>query len=267
MHTHHNPVTHEDSSLIESLGLGIPFFLIALLYVITVLYTNRNYRTWPFYRTISWLLGMLCITLALVGPLAELAQTNFTAHMYTHILLGMLGPLLLAFSAPMTLLLRVLSVANARRLTRFLKSAPIRFVSHPITAIILNIGGLWLLYTTDLYRTMHTSTWIHLLVHVHVLLAGYVFTISIIYIDPAPHRTSIKLRATVLILAMAAHGILSKWIYANPPVGVTKADAEQGAMTMYYGGDAVDVLLVFLLCYQVYKATRPHHGEKGLIKV
>ncbi|MEH6994266.1 cytochrome c oxidase assembly protein [Neobacillus drentensis] len=66
--------------------------------------------------------------------------------------------------------------------------------------------------------------------------------------DPAPHRYGFVFRAVVLILSLAAHGILSKYIYAHPPVGVPSEQSETGGMIMYYGGDMVEIVLIFLFC-------------------
>lgn len=178
-------------------------------------------------------------------------------HMVGHLFLGMLAPLLLVHAAPMTLLMRTLSVGSARRLSRVLKSLPVSIYCHPVVASILNIGGLWVLYTTELYSLMQDNLLLHIVVHTHVFLAGYLYTLSILYIDPAPHRYSYIFRAVMLILSLAAHGILSKYIYAHPPVGVPSEQAETGGMIMYYGGDMVELVLIFLFCQQWYKAARP----------
>lgn len=82
-------------------------------------------------------------------------------HMLVHLLLGMLAPLLMALAAPMTLLLRTLSVSSARVLSRVLSSRPLRLLTHPVIASFLNLGGLWLLYTTDLYSLMHENILLH----------------------------------------------------------------------------------------------------------
>ncbi|BDH63364.1 membrane protein [Lysinibacillus sp. PLM2] len=215
--------------------------------------TNKKYKVWPIYRIISFSFGILCIATALIGPIAKLSHTDFTVHMIGHLLLGMLGPLLIVISAPMTLLLRSLKISHARKVSKVLRSRYVQFISHPLVASTLNIGGLWILYTTDLYEAMHQSMFLYVLIHVHVFLAGYVFTASMIYIDPSPHRTTFRFRALVFISALAGHNVLSKWIYANPPSGVSKASAELGAMTMYYGGDLIDVWIIIIMCYQVYK--------------
>ncbi|WP_332689433.1 cytochrome c oxidase assembly protein [Halalkalibacter lacteus] len=248
---------HDVIGIVPQFILVLPFVLSLVIYLLAVINSNRRYRKWSVYRTAFWVVGVLCAIAAVAGPLAQRAHADFTAHMLVHLLLGMLAPLLMVLAAPMTLVLRTQNVTLARRLTQLLKSGPVRLLSDPIVASLLNVGGLWILYTTDLYAAMHENILLHMLIHIHVFLAGYLFTLSMIYIDPTPHRTSYVYRATVLILALAGHGILSKYIYANPPSGIPVSQAEEAGMLMYYGGDAIDIVIIFLLCYQWYRATRP----------
>jgi putative membrane protein len=248
---------HHVSEPSFELLLAIPFVLAVLIYILLALVSNRRHKRWPFYRYLYWIFGVLSASIALIGPIANLAHVNFTMHMVGHLFLGMLAPLLLAHAAPVTLLMRTLSVGSARRLSRVLKSISVSIYSNPVVASILNIGGLWVLYTTELYSLMQDNLLLHIVVHTHVFLAGYLYTISILYIDPAPHRYGFVFRAVVLILSLAAHGILSKYIYAHPPVGVPSEQAEVGGMVMYYGGDLVEIVLIFLFCQQWYKAARP----------
>lgn len=226
------------------------------------LVTSRNRGRWPAPRTLAWYAGLLCAVAGLAGPVATAAHSSFTAHMLGHMLLGMLAPLLLVLARPITLALRALPVRQARAVTRLLRSGPIRVLTHPFVAAILNAGGLWLLYTTDLYHLMHSSVLLHAVVHAHIFLAGYVFTASVVGGDPDPHRASLRMRATVLVSFIAAHAILAKWLYAHPPAGVEAADGRAGAQLMYYGGDAVDVGLIVLLFIGWYAATRPRTGGR-----
>jgi putative membrane protein len=219
-----------------------------------VLSARRRGR-WPWYRTVSWATGAAAAGAAVVGPLARAGHGDFTAHMAGHLLLGMLAPLLLVLAAPFTLALRALHPAPARRLARLLRSRPVRFLAHPITAAVLNSGGLWLLYAGGLYAGMHAHPVLFLLVHVHVLAAGYLFTAAIIGVDPNPHRSGFRLRAAVLLLALAAHNVLAKYLYAHPPAGVPAEQAEAGSMLMYYGGSVVDAALIFVFCLQWYRAS------------
>lgn len=249
---------HNEHHLLNlEIYLWIIPFIIIIFYVYAVQQSDKKYRKWPIYRTFLFTSGVVSIVLAIIGPIAEWSHHYFIFHMYSHLLLGMLGPLFIVLSAPITLLLRTLSVQHARKVSHLLKSKYIQTVSHPITASVLNLGGLWILYTTSLFEAMHHSTLLATLVHTHIFLAGYVFTIAIISIDPTPHRTSIKMRSVVLVLYMAGHSVLSKWIYANPPSGVSQLEAENGGMIMYYGGDFIDAIIIIILCYQLFKSSSP----------
>lgn len=250
---------HFDSAvgLNPQLLLALPFMLALVMYILAVMVSSRRHKPWPMYRTVYWAFGVFFAIIAVAGPLANRAQVDFTAHMFGHLFMGMLAPLLMALAAPVTLMLRTLSVPLARRLSKVLRSWPSRMLTNPVVASFLNIGGLWLLYTTNLYSLMHESILLHLVVHFHVFLAGYLFTVSMIYIDPIPHRTPFLYRAIVLVVALAGHGVLSKYIYAHPPNGVPVDQAELGGMFMYYGGDLIDIVIIFILCLHWFRATRP----------
>ncbi|MGM0897979.1 MAG: cytochrome c oxidase assembly protein [Bacillota bacterium] len=248
------------------LGSTEPWFSLAaalllawamMFYPMLAIWTNERYKKWPVRRYLFWFAGVITAGAALVGPLADAAHTSFSAHMAGHLLLGMLAPLLLLHGKPLTLLMRGLPTSPARHLGRLLNSRVIAVASHPISTALLNIGGLFVLYRTDLFLLMHQSTWIYALVHIHVLLAGYVFTWSILYTDLTVHRHSFRLRAAVLLVALAGHKVLAKSLYAMPPPGVTTSDGEMGALIMYYGGDAIDLAIIILFCFSWYKATAP----------
>ena len=97
---------------------------------------------------------------------------DFRAHMVTHLLLGQAVPLLLVAAAPVTLLLRALPVGDARRVTWLLGTWPLRWLTEPVVAGALSVGGLWVLYRTPVYALTHVYGWVHLLVHAHLLISG-----------------------------------------------------------------------------------------------
>lgn len=257
IHSAQTAGTIMDFGAIALAALAIFFYLQAAVA------TNKKMKTWPLSRIIYWHLGILCLVAVFVGPIGDRAHTDFTVHMIGHLLLGMLAPLLIVLSAPMTLALRTLSTAHARKVTRVLRSLPLRLLSHPLTAAVLNVGGLYVLYRTELYVWMHESVFVSLLVHFHMFAAGYLFTASIIYIDPTPHRFSFSYRSAVLIVALAGHAVLSKMIYAHPPEMVSESEGRTAGMLMYYGGDAIDLILIFILWMQWYKAVRPKAMVSG----
>ncbi|WP_460775383.1 cytochrome c oxidase assembly protein [Microbacterium sp. GXF7504] len=245
---------HGGDALLEAVLAG-PFVVAAVAYVWAVLGTRRRGRPWPWHRTACWLLGLGAAASGFVGPLADAAHGDFVAHMGAHLLVGMLAPLLLVLAAPVTLALRALDVVPARRLSRILRSGPATFLTHPVVAAALSVGGLWLVYTTPLHGWMREDPLLHLVVMLHLLLAGLLFTAAIAPVDPSPHRASFPVRAGVFVAAVAAHGILAKSLYAAPPSGVPVADGMAGARLMFSGGDVIELALAVVLCAGWYRET------------
>lgn len=251
---------HEDHGQVAfDLGVVLLVFVVlaAAVYLGAALTNNRRgRRTWPAHRSVLWTLGLGVVAAALVGPLAERSHTSFTAHMAAHLLVGMLAPLLLVLSAPITLALRTLAVVPARRVARLLKSGVVRFLSHPIPAATINVGSLWVVYATPLSEVMLDDVLTHYLLLTHFLTAGYLFTASIVSIDPAPHRAGFRLRMVVLLLVVAAHSILAKYIYVHPPAGLTAPAAEAAGVLMYYGGALIELALMVVFFAQWYNDAR-----------
>jgi putative membrane protein len=251
-------------------GGGIPLDVILMVlpaiamvgYLSGVVSSHSRGRPWPLFRLVLWTAGIALAAAAVVGPLADAAHDSFVAHMWAHLFSGMLAPLLLVLAAPATLALRTLDVTPARRLSRLLRSAPARLVAHPISAAVLSAGGLWLIYVTPVFESMQTNRVSHLLVHAHLLVAGYLFTAAVVGVDPRPHPPRRAISVIVLVLVMTSHGILAKYLYAHPPIGVPLADAQQGAQLMYYLGAWVEGAIIVIFCTQWYRAagqrlTRP----------
>src|SRR5699024_11637969 len=163
----------------------------------------------------------------------------------------------LVYSKPMTLLLRTLSTEYAKTVSRFLNTNYAKVITNPFVASILNIGGLFLIYNTGLYVWMHESIVLFIILHLHVFLAGYLFTISLLSVDLTSHRYAYWYRALALVIALGFHKALSKLIYQSPPRMVPVDEGRSGAMLMYYGGDVVGLILIVIVCLTWYRARTP----------
>jgi putative membrane protein len=129
------------------------------------------------------------------------------------------------------------------------------FLTFPPLAAVLDVGGLWILYRTPLFAATHARPWLHAAVHLHVLLAGVLFTAAICQVEPLRHRYSLLLRGATLVLAGAAHAILAKSLWVSPPPGLTAApDLRTGAEVMYYGGDVAEIALAVTIAVTWYAA-------------
>jgi putative membrane protein len=244
---------HTGAGLATELVLAFPFALAMVIYLGAATTQARRGTPWPRHRTVLWTVGVAAVASGFVGPVADASHRSFFGHMLAHIVVGMTAPLLVVLAAPVTLALRTMDVVPARRLARLLNSVPLRMLTNPVVAAVLNVGGLWMLYRTPLFAAVQHNALLHVAVMAHVFVAGYLFTASIIPLDPTPHRASFPVRTAVLVFALAAHGILAKTLYAHPPTGVSSTDAEAGALPMYYAGDVIDLAIIALLFAQWYR--------------
>jgi putative membrane protein len=166
----------------------------------------------------------------------------------------MAAPAFLALSAPVTLALRTLPRCPRRMLLRLLRSFPVAVLAAPATAVVLDLGGLYALYLTGLYKTAEHNDLIHAAVHMHMFLAGCLFSWAVIGIDPGRRRPGTWVRLTALIIATAGHDTLAKLIYAwnLPAGGGSIASRHTGAELMYYGGTVIEVALAAVMMAQWY---------------
>ncbi|WP_086730136.1 cytochrome c oxidase assembly protein [Streptomyces carpinensis] len=204
---------------------------------------------WNAGRSASFLTGLALLALALLPPLAPAAHSDFRGHMAQHMLLGMYAPLALVLAAPVTLSLRALPPAQARRVTAVLHSPPARVAAHPAVALALSTGTLAGLYFTPLYDTAMSHPLGHWLMHAHFLASGCLFAHAIAGPDPAPNRPGVRARLVYLGIAIAAHALIAQAMYGgffidiHAPIG----QVQQGAEIMYYGGDIAELLLAAAL--------------------
>ncbi|GLY79764.1 cytochrome c oxidase assembly protein [Actinoallomurus iriomotensis] len=222
------------------------------LYIAGALRLRRRGDAWSPWRALSFGVGACGAAVAVAAPLPGGA---FTAHMVQHLILGMYAPLLLVLGRPITLALRALPPGRVRRgLLGTARSRAAAFLVFPPVAAALDVGGLWILYRTPLFAATHERPWAHALVHLHVLLAGVLFTVAVCQVEPLRHRYSIALRGATLVLAGAAHAVLAKSLWVTPPPGFSAPDPHTGAEVMYYGGDVAEIALAVVLALRWYAA-------------
>ncbi|WP_427022296.1 cytochrome c oxidase assembly protein [Pantoea sp. FN0302] len=240
---HHTGAPHSGMLLI--LLVAIP--AVILCFYLHAAVRLRHTARWSPWRIASFTTGIALIVVSMLPPLANWAHQDLRGHMVQHLFLGMFAPLGLVFGCPGTLLLRSVQARTARCFMDFLRLRPIRLLIHPISAALLDIGGMYLLYLTPLFALIMMHPALFTLLHLHFVISGYLFTWSIAGPDPAPHRPGRTVRLTVLFLATAAHAILGKLMYGYGfPHGTSASlfEIQAAAQWMYYGGDLAELLLI-----------------------
>lgn len=233
-------------------GTDTSFLLLLLTALVLLAYlggARRLWSRWPVRRNAWFVLGIGMILIAVSPPVTHWAHHDLRGHMAQHLLLGMFAPLALVLGMPLTLLLRNLPPASARTLTRLLASGPVRTLTHPLTALALDMGAMWLLYLTPLFALAMNNAALHLWLHLHFVLAGYLYTWAIAGPDPAPRRPGMRFRLGVLLAGGAIHAVLGKLMYAGGHprgMGFDVGELEAAARWMYYGGDVAELLLALM---------------------
>ena len=209
-------------------------------------------------RAIAFYAGLLTILVALISPLASLAEQLFLAHMVQHLLLIMVAVPLLLLGGPTIPLVRGLPRPLRSWLLRpFTRPGALHplvgLLSNPIVALGVYVVLLSLWHLPTLYDAALESAPVHALEHLTFLAIAFLFWAQVI--DPYPFHAPLRypLRIVYLFLATAHNtalgGILS---FADPtlypyyanlavrPFGLSAiADQQAGGAIMWVPGGMV----------------------------
>lgn len=244
-----------------------PVALLAVL-AASVLYASGTRRLaargrgWPTHRSVLFALGIAALLAATQGPLAASDETSFSAHTGQHLLLGMLGPLLLALAAPLTLALQAGGPRTRARLRRLLHSGPAGLLANPLIGIALFGGSLFALYFTPLFALSLRNAAVHAAVHVHFFAVGAVFLWPVVAVDPVASRPPHPLRLLAVFLTLPLHTILGLAILSGDRLlaagwygrvrGPASALADQrlGGGVLWAAGEVVGLACAGLVLHQ-----------------
>ncbi|MFD3476316.1 cytochrome c oxidase assembly protein [Streptomyces sp. NPDC058695] len=220
-----------------TLGRGLawsadPFFLIGCLVALGlygwgVVRLARRGDSWQVGRTLSFVIGVLTVMLAMCTKLNDYGMVMFSVHMVQHMVISMLSPILLLMGAPITLALRAMPVARRgskgprELLLMLLHSRYMRIVTHPAFTIPLFIASLYALYFTPIFDTLMGSKVGHIGMMVHFLAVGLVFFWPIMGVDPGPHRPGYVMRMLELFAGMPFHAFfgIALMMASGPMIG------------------------------------------------
>lgn len=201
----------------EPTGVSLAVVLFgATLYLAGLWVLRRRGDHWPAGRAIAWFAGLAVVTWAGIGGLSQYAHVLLSAHMGSHMLLGMVAPILLVLGAPITLALRALpgprqpgEVSPRALLTSFLHSPFMRVLTHPLVGPALFVGSLFVLYFTGLFGFLMASHWGHGAMQLHFLAVGALYYYVIIGVDPSPRTLPPVVRFAILMFTIPFHAFFS----------------------------------------------------------
>ena len=179
------------------------------LYLVGVAVLRRRGDRWPMGRTLAFVpLGMGAFYVATSSGLAAYDTTLLSIHMVQHMVLSMVVPLALALGAPVTLALRTLPGTPRQWLLVVLHSRVMKVLSFPVLAFTLYVLSPWALYFSEWYDLSLRSTYVHEMMHVHLVLVGALFFWPLLGIDPVPGRVAYPFRLLLIMLTLPFHAFL-----------------------------------------------------------
>ncbi|MFD4469467.1 cytochrome c oxidase assembly protein [Rhodococcus sp. NPDC058505] len=256
---------------------GTAAVIAAVWYVIGVRRLKARGDAWPIGRTVAWLLGCATLLIGTSSGLGRYAPAVFSVHMGAHMALSMLAPVLLVLGGPMTLALRALKPAGPdgapgprEWLLAALHSRFSRFVTHPLVASVLFVGGFYALYLGGIFGSTLDSHGAHLLMNLHFILSGYLFYWVVIGIDPAPRQIepvtklamvfgSLPFHAFFGIALMSTMEVIGGWYYRSLALGWNDdlfGDQKVGGGIAWATGEIPLVLVMLALLVQWSRSDR-----------
>jgi putative copper resistance protein D len=212
---------------------GTAAIVMAVLYLLGVRRLRGRGDAWPMGRTLAWMCGCAALLFTTSSGLGRYMPAMFSMHMVAHMMLSMLVPVLLVLGAPMTLALRALPAAGRGEppgprewLLAALHSRASRFLTNPIVATLVFVGGFYGLYLGGVFDAAVSNHAAHVLMNVHFLLSGYLFYWVVIGIDPTPRQipqlgkvamvfASLPLHAFFGVVLMGMETVLGETFYRS----------------------------------------------------
>ena len=238
-----------------------------LLYVGGVVRLMRRGDRWPVGRTIVWVLGWVIFIWSVCGAPGVYGRVSFSWHMTSHMTIAMIVPILLVLAAPITLIARVESPRKdgsygpREIVLGLVHSKYVAFWANPIVAGVNFVFGLIIFYYTPLFVLALTTHSGLVLMVIHFLLAGYLFAMVLIGVDPGPRKWAPALRLVVLFATMSFHAFFGVAIQSStsllapgffsiihiPWIPDPLLDQQQGGAIAWGIGDVPSLLLAMLL--------------------
>lgn len=215
----------------------------------------------PRRRTVAFVAAQVAIAFALLSGIDRYDTTLFSLHMVQHVLLMLAAAPLIAYAAPITLLLRVASHDTRRRwILPVLHSRFARVLSFPVVGWILFAVVMWTAHFSPLFEAALEDPLIHDLEHVLFLVTALIFWWPAVAQDPAPWRMSHPIRVVHLFMEMTQNTFLAVVLLNVPTVlyshyvTVTRAwgpapidDQRLAAGVMWIIGDLVFIASIMLV--------------------
>jgi putative membrane protein len=195
---------------VSRLTSSVPFVLNAdwvwllvgagLLYQVGVL--RVGVRRWPPARTAYFVGGIASLVVAFVSPLDNYDVVSLLAHMTQHLILIFVAAPLLAFGAPVDLLLKAAPPPVQAAARTVLRTKAVRIITNPPVAWSLFLVAVVATHVPIFYNDALTEDLTHNVEHAVYLAGGFLFWCQIAGTAPASQRMTPSGRMLYVLLAV-----------------------------------------------------------------
>lgn len=250
--------------------VGLLAMVVAYVWLVRRVDRGHPAHPWPRRRTAFFGASVATFGLALLSPIDTLSTDLASVHMVQHMLLMMVGPPLMAASAPATLALRAATPAvRGRWLLPILHSRILAAITFPPVGWLTFTLVLWGTHYSAIYDLALLNPTVHVGEHLLYIVAACLFWWPVSSPDPLRWRLSYPAKLGYVFLQLPQMSFLSVTILGAPRLlyeaylnrsviyGVDPlADQATSAAIMWVGGD-----LMFIGSLLVIVAAWMRHEE------
>jgi len=192
--------------------------VLAAAYGFALTRARRMRRAFAARSAVAFVCGLAVVAAALAGQVDALADASLAWHMAQHLALLSLAAPLLLLGAPLRLALAALPPRAAAVLAGVLNGAPLRVLTHPVTAWLQFALVLYGTHFSPLYEAALENEAVHALEHALYLSSALVFWTPLLAVAPAPHAPPHAARILLLFLALPMSAFLGFALYVGREV-------------------------------------------------
>jgi cytochrome c oxidase assembly factor CtaG len=251
-----------------------------LVYLVGVVRLTRSGVRWPWWRTLSFVLGSASLFLVTGTGLNGYGMVLFAQHMTQHMVLSMGSPILLLCGSPITLALRALprgqGAAGTPRalLLELLHSRFARFVSHPAFTVPLFLASLYGVYFTPIFDDLMADPLGHQFMLAHFLVTGLLFFGPILGQDPWPRTVGYPGKMLELLIPVPFHAFFGVSImmadslvvrtFAHPPAswGIDPLADQSSAGAIAWSFAELPTVLVLAVVFFAWAGSEERRGRR-----
>jgi cytochrome c oxidase assembly factor CtaG len=226
----------------------------AVWYVTSVRRLARRGRSWPAWRTGSFLGGTALIVIAVQSGLASYDDQVFAVHVVQHLLLMNFAPILLALSAPVTLALQASDRRTQQGLLKVLHHPVVEFITNPVFVVVVANATMIGYFLTPLYNLSLEHPLLHDLSHLHFLVSGCLLWWLVVGRDPSRWRLSHPVKLGILALGIPVTAVLGVSLtgarVSVAPLFHSVADTHRGGAILWVVGEVTTLVAMAIIVYQ-----------------